>query len=45
MENHEATPDGIITYIKATRWLAESFHNTWLTNMPIKKDFDELLKD
>lgn len=27
-------PDGIMDYIKATKWLAESFHNTWLTGIP-----------
>lgn len=45
MEDYENTPDGLITYLKATRWLAESFHNAWLVNMPLKEDLQDLLKE
>lgn len=34
----ENTTDGVITFLKASSWLASSFHNTWLVSTPDPKD-------
>lgn len=40
--NFDNTKTGAITYVKACRWLSESFHNAWLRNLPSKDEHMEL---
>lgn len=44
MSIHKDNVAGFISFLRAAKWMSQSFYNTWLLSMPSEDDFKELFK-